>query len=152
MYRAGTISEQLVSVYTWRIIFTVWSNIAFGPLGRSWMTRGGLTFTLKSEPSISTVRLNRQGGECKCVDYSRARQLLQICVAVVLERGRDGGRGELQGWWWMRGSISNDGLSGALSQRGRQATGSAAYKQVRRRWWGYKVFAIDTLSTCYSQW
>lgn len=31
----------------------------------------------------------------------------------------------------MRGSISNDGLSEALSQIKRQATGSAVYKQVR---------------------
>lgn len=31
----------------------------------------------------------------------------------------------------MRGSISNDGLSAALRQTERQATGSAVYKQVR---------------------
>lgn len=36
----------------------------------------------------------------------------------------------------MRGSISNDGLSEALSQRERQATGSAVYKQVRGGWGG----------------
>lgn len=52
----------------------------------------------------------------------------------------------------MRGSISNDGLSEALSQRERQATGSAVYKQVRggERLQG-RVFALDILSTCYSQ-
>lgn len=32
----------------------------------------------------------------------------------------------------MRGSISNDGLSEALSQTERQATGSGVYKQVRK--------------------
>lgn len=59
------------------------------------MTRGGLTFTVKSEPSISTVRLNRQRGECKCVDCSRGRQLLRLCVAgrAVARKGwTEGGR------------------------------------------------------------
>lgn len=70
------------------------------------MTRGGLTFGVKSEPFISTVRLNRQS-EWKCADYRRAGSCCRSAWLVVPERarergrkeegGRDGGRGELQG-------------------------------------------------------
>lgn len=53
------------------------------------MTRGGLTFEMKSEPLISTVRLNRQR-KCKCVDYSRAGSCCSLVWRAVLEQGMGG--------------------------------------------------------------
>lgn len=71
-------------------IFTVRGNVVLRPCRRSRMTRGGLTFEMKSEPLISAVRLNRQR-KCKCVDYSRAGSCCSSAWRAVLEQGMGGG-------------------------------------------------------------
>lgn len=45
---------------------------------------------MKSEPFISTVRLNRQS-ECKCVDCRRAGSCCSSAWLAVLEEGTEGG-------------------------------------------------------------
>lgn len=89
-------------------------NVASRAWGRRWMSRGWLASTLKPKHCNEALRLNRQDSNSKCTLGTAAAASL---MAAGLwgreggtERGMDGG-GELQGWWWMRGSIGNDGLS-----------------------------------------
>lgn len=81
----------------------------------SQMTRRSVTFKMKPEPFIWIVRLKRRGRTTVHGPYPR-RQLLQPVQGRETDGGRGRGRAELQGWWWMRGSISNDGVSEAFTQ------------------------------------
>ena len=82
-----------------RKILTVWSSIAFGPSGRSWMTRGGLTFTLKPESSVWTERLNSGTGECKCADMQPGpAAAAALCAPSCWSEGGTDRRGRKKGW------------------------------------------------------
>lgn len=60
------------------------------------MTRGGMTFKMKSEPFICIVRLNRPARTSVRGPYPR-RQLLQPVQGWETDGGRGRGRAELQG-------------------------------------------------------